>query len=137
MFAEKHYPDMIAPEELDTYLAKGWYRMGQTIFTTHFLCFGSQFYSAIWIRLDLQDYKFRKSLRKLLRKNDAFLRTAYGEAQITPQREALYQKYKREFPGVIAPSLLAKLLVTHFIQFVKTWVHPSFHWAFTQQLGTE
>ena len=31
------FPDHLAPSELDQYLAKGWYRMGTAVFTTHFL----------------------------------------------------------------------------------------------------
>jgi arginine-tRNA-protein transferase len=41
MFADKHYPENLNLWELDQYLEKGWYRMGQVIFTTHFLFFGS------------------------------------------------------------------------------------------------
>ena len=110
MFAEKHYPEVMIPEELDTYLAKGWYRMGQTIFTTHFLCFGRTFYSAIWIRLPLQGYQFRKSLRKIHRRNQERFQTKVGPASITPEKEQLYRRYKASFPGILAPSLRDSLL---------------------------
>ena len=110
MFAEKHYPEVMIPEELDAYLAKGWYRMGQTIFTTHFLCFGRSFYSAIWIRLPLQGYQFRKSLRKAFRRNQQRFRHRVGPASITPEKEQLYRRYKASFPGILAPSLKDSLL---------------------------
>ncbi|GJM33199.1 MAG: hypothetical protein DHS20C18_22000 [Saprospiraceae bacterium] len=110
MFAEKHYPETILPEELDSYLAKGWYRMGQTIFTTHFLCFDDQFYSAIWVRLPLVDYKFSKSLRKLLRQNDAKFQTKFRRANFNDEKEKLYQVYRATFPGLLAPSLKDSLL---------------------------
>ncbi|MEN0004700.1 MAG: arginine-tRNA-protein transferase [Bacteroidota bacterium] len=110
MFAEKHYPEMMLPEELDAYLASGWYRMGQTIFTTHFLCFGDQFYSAIWIRLHLGDYSFRKSLRKLIRKNLDQFTVSFHRATITPEKERLYRRYKGTFPGILAPTLRDSLL---------------------------
>ncbi len=109
MFAIKHYPRDLSGEELDLYLSRGWYRMGQTIFTTHFLCFENTFYSALWIRLDLEAYQFRKSLRKILRKNDAQYRWTYGKARIDEKREALYQLYKANFDGLLAPSLLDSL----------------------------
>jgi leucyl-tRNA---protein transferase len=109
MFAIKNYPDKITDEELDLYLAHGWYRMGQTIFTTHFLCFGEHFYSALWIRLNLRDYQYSKSLRKVLRRCQEQLSPAYGEAVIDEEREELYQKYRQSFPGMIAPSLLDSL----------------------------
>jgi leucyl-tRNA---protein transferase len=110
MFAEKHYPEMMIPEELDSYLARGWYRMGQTIFTTHFLCFGRSFYSAIWVRLPLVDYRFRKSLRKTFRRNRNNFRLAIGPASINAEKERLYRRYKTSFSGLLAPTLKDALL---------------------------
>lgn len=83
--------------------------MGQTIFTTHFLCFGDQFYSTLWIRQNLENYTFRKSLRKILRKNDQQFRCHFGAVELTDEKELLYQLYRQNFPGVIAPSLLESL----------------------------
>ena len=110
MFAEKHYPEGMIPEELDAYLARGWYRMGQTIFTTHFLCFGRAFYSAIWIRLPLRGYQFRKSLRKALRRNEKRFQTRIGPASLNQEKELLYRRYKASFPGILAPSLKDSLM---------------------------
>lgn len=110
MFAKKHYPDVLLPHELDHFLTRGWYRMGQTIFTTHFLCFGQEFYSAIWVRLPLKEYRFRKSLRKLIRRNKLTFNYRIQKAEITPEKEALYQKYRVSFPGMLAPSLKESLL---------------------------
>ena len=110
MFAEKHYPEMMIPEELDAYLAKGWYRMGQTIFTTHFLCFGRSFYSAIWVRLPLTGYRFRKSLRKIFNRNRREFQVTTGTASINAEKERLYRRYKSSFSGVLAPTLRDALL---------------------------
>lgn len=105
MFGEKRYPESLSPEELDIYLANGWYRMGQSIFTTHFLCFHDQFFSALWVRLSLKNYEFSKSLRKIIRRNYSAFDIRFQPAQITPEKEALYQKYKQGFPGQLAPTL--------------------------------
>lgn len=121
MFAIKHYPRDLSGEELDLYLSRGWYRMGQTIFTTHFLCFDSNFYSALWIRQDLEDYQFRKSLRKVLRKNDEKFRWTFGKARIDPKREELYQHYKADFDGILAPSLLDSLQDGEHINIYNTY----------------
>lgn len=110
MFAEKHYPELLLPEELDAYLANGWYRMGQTVFTTHFLCFGDQFYSAIWVRLNIKNYHFRKSLRKIIRKNLERFDISIHPANITSEKERLYARYKASFPGILAPTLRDALL---------------------------
>lgn len=109
-FAEKHYPDYLAPEELDTYLARGWYRMGQTIFTTHFLCFNEQLYSAIWIRLNLANHKYRKGQRRLLRRNSERFTIQYTPFRITPAKEQLFLRYKKSFKGYLGRSLRESLL---------------------------
>ncbi|MEM9992319.1 MAG: arginine-tRNA-protein transferase, partial [Bacteroidota bacterium] len=94
---------------LDHYLAKGWYRMGQGIFTCHFLCFGERIYSAIWLRLSLKDYTFRKSLRKVIKRNQQF-KTLIRPAQIDKQKEILYQRYRwYSFKGNISTSLQESL----------------------------
>jgi len=121
MFAKKHYPDTLLPHELDELLARGWYRMGQTIFTTHFLCFGQEFYSAIWVRLDLQGYRFRKSLRKIIRRNKEAFNYKIQPAEITEEKEKLYQKYRTSFSGMLAPSLKESLLDTEDTSIYNTY----------------
>ncbi len=111
MFAIKHYPEQIKGKELDDYLANGWYRMGQTIFTTHFLCFGEAFYSAIWVRLDLEKHEFSKSLRKIIKRNNERFQFHFGKAVIDISRENLYQRYRVTFPGfrLFSPELTRAL----------------------------
>ena len=110
MFTEKHYLDSISRRQLDAHLAKGWYRMGQAIFTCSFLIFNNQLYSAIWIRLPLANYQFRKSVRKIYRRNASQFRVELGPAELNLEKEALYQRYRRNFPGRLAPTLRTSLL---------------------------
>lgn len=110
MFTEKHYLDSISRRQLDAHLAKGWYRMGQAIFTCSFLVFDSQLYSVIWIRLPLQEYRFRKSLRKIYNRNQKDFRIEQGPANLNLEKEALYQRYRRSFSGRLAPTLRTSLL---------------------------
>jgi len=110
LFAEKHYPESISAENLDSYLRLGWYRMGQSIFTTHFLCFGKRFYSALWIRLNLFEHKFRKNQRKLMRQNGERFQIKYAPFQLTKEKEQLYWRYKKKFKGYLAGSLEESLL---------------------------
>ncbi len=109
-FAEKHYPETLLPEELDYYLSKGWYRMGQSVFTTHFLCFAQEFYSALWIRLPLKERTYSKSLRKNFRRNKEKFKVRVSPASITHEKELLYHRYKLNFPGILAPSIKDSLL---------------------------
>lgn len=110
MFAAKNYPDELNPAHLDAYLERGWYRMGQSIFTTHFLCFGKDFFSAVWVRLPLEGFQFGKRQAKLLRKNCAQFRCVFRPAVLDREKEELYQMYHQHFPGMLAPSLRDSLL---------------------------
>lgn len=105
MFTEKHFPTSISATELDAYLAQGWYRMGQSIFTCHFLFFNNNLYSPIWVRLPLEGYAFRKSLRKTISHCEQNFRTEIRPAELTDEKERLFQIYKANFDGNLAPTL--------------------------------
>lgn len=100
MFVHAESPSLMLPEELDTYLANGWFRMGQTIFTTQFLCFKNQLYNAIWLRVDLKKWKYDSVQVKLFKRNKQF-RTEIRKATYSDQHAQLFQKYKEgvEFDG--------------------------------------
>jgi arginine-tRNA-protein transferase len=104
MFAQVHCPEILAPEELDQYLEQGWFRMGQTIFTTNFLNFKSNFYSAVWLRISLRDFGNDNTQQKLLKKNSRF-RVEIKRASITPAQEALFARYKQHISFDASASL--------------------------------
>jgi leucyl-tRNA---protein transferase len=104
MFASVHFPDTLAPEELDRYLARGWFRMGQSIFTTNFLSFKDNLYNAIWLRIDLRSFEIDATQLSLMKKNAAF-KTEIKRASITEEKEALYAKYKEGIQFDASPSL--------------------------------
>lgn len=104
-YAEKNAPYVLSPESLDWYLNKGWYRMGASIFTTNFLFFGGQPYSAVWIRQDLGDFTFSRSQRRLLRRNAKQFTVAWGPRVIDGERNELYDRYAADFDGFLSPSI--------------------------------
>jgi arginine-tRNA-protein transferase len=104
MFAEVHCPRILHPGELDQYLAKGWFRMGQTIFTTNFLNFKSHFYSAIWLRISLPDFVVDKTQQKLYKRNAAF-RIEFRQASLTMEKERLFSSYKKNISFEASASL--------------------------------
>ena len=108
-YADKNTPYTLSPESLDWHLGNGWYRMGSTIFTTHFLFFKNRPYSALWIRIDLQGFRFSKSQRKLLRKNAKLFDVSVAPRKIDAQREALYRKYAKAFDGRLSPTIADSL----------------------------
>lgn len=110
MFTEKQFPSSISGEELDTYLANAWYRMGQAIFTCHFLFFEDNLFSPLWTRLPLKGYQFRKSLRKIISRNQQKFRTIFRPAVLDDEKENLFQKYRSKFNGRLSPTLKDNLL---------------------------
>ena len=109
MYTELHTPFFIQPEELDDYLDRGWFRMGQMIFTCHILCFNDEVYSTIWMRLNLKDFTFKRSMRKILNRNDRLFRVKIGDPVFEGDRQILYQKHKRRFEGYIPGTLKESL----------------------------
>jgi leucyl-tRNA---protein transferase len=94
MLAQSLSPFSMSPDSLDNYLDKGWFRMGQTIFTTNFLHFKDKLYSAIWLRIDLSRSVANATQKKLYKQNAKF-RTAIGPAIFTEEKEILYRKYRQ------------------------------------------
>jgi arginyl-tRNA--protein-N-Asp/Glu arginylyltransferase len=104
MFVDVHCPDRLEGTALDDYLEHGWFRMGQTIFTTNWLNFRDTFYSAIWLRVLLHDYAPDSTQRKLLQRNSRF-RAAVRPATVDIEKELLYIRYKQSVPFDASASL--------------------------------
>lgn len=95
---------VIKPEELDDFLALGWFRIQQTIFTTNTLQFNNQEYKAIWLRVNLHDFHPDKRYLTLKKRNKNF-RIEIQKAIISPQHEILFSSYKKGISFETAPSL--------------------------------
>jgi leucyl-tRNA---protein transferase len=104
MLAQVHFPQTVLTEELDRYLAEGWFRMGQTIFTTNFLNFNKNFYSAVWLRLVLSECGRQQSFEKLKKLNSKF-RISFKPATVTDEKEILFSRYRREISFEASPSV--------------------------------
>ena len=106
MLAELHYPtNSLKGEQLDEYLAMGWFRMGQAIFTTNFLKFNGLIYSVIWLRIDLLAFKPSKTQQKLQKLNANFKVEIKLSTFLSPEHLILFFKYKNHVPFDVAPSL--------------------------------
>jgi leucyl-tRNA---protein transferase len=109
MFAIARSPQSISDAELDNYLAQGWFRMGQSIFTTNFIHFKNEIYSTIWLRILLDDLVDDGTQKKLFKRNSNFT-TDVQRATITEEKEELYYRYKESLPFQPTESLRSLLL---------------------------
>lgn len=110
MLSKTHYPESLPPDQLDEYLEKGWFRMGQMIFTCHFLCLEGDLYSPVWVRLSLTNHTFSKRLRKKIRKVESQFLIEVKPFELNEEKEALYQLHKSRFSGFICETLAESLL---------------------------
>lgn len=107
MFAQIAHPEKLASKELDVFLENGWFRMRQTIFTTNFLHFNQQYYSAIWLRVAMAAYKEDNKFKSLQKLNKAFRieikKSVTGNISLA--QELLFQQYRQSISFEISPSL--------------------------------
>ena len=99
------YPEILRPEELDRYLAMGWFRMRQSVFTCDILLKEYSVHNTVWIRTPLQGYNFSKSLRKLMRRNNRRFSSTLMPFFISYEMEELYQRYRAGFKGDLSETL--------------------------------
>ena len=99
-----YYPEELSGEELDAFLARGWYRMGQSIFTTHFISLRDEAYRVFWFRYDLQKLKLGKSIKRLIKLNSPF-HVTIRPFELSEELEQLYSLYKTHIDFEAAQSI--------------------------------
>ena len=95
---------IIRGEALDFYLAQGYYRMQQDLFTCQFVPFDGRLYTAHWLRLDLGRVQWGPEQRRLLRRN-ARLAATVRPFRLTPEYEELYARYRAAITFDAAPTV--------------------------------
>ncbi len=93
IYYDIHYPEQLTGKELDDYLANGWYRMQQMIFTTDVILKETRLLPVFWLRLAVEKYSFGKKHQQLIALNNKY-NSNCGDAVITGELEKLYQLYK-------------------------------------------
>ena len=88
-----YYPERMNGKELDDFLEMGWYRIGQSIFTTHFVLLNDYIYRVFWLRYNLKNVTLTKSQQRLKNTNKQF-NVSVKPLEITDEIENLYADYK-------------------------------------------
>ena len=99
------YPIFLSPEQLDAVLEKGWFRMHESVFTTHFYMREGKLLSTVWLRSVLGSYKFSKNQRKRLRSIYRDCDIHFSPLRLCSEHEDLYQKYMSIAKGKRAESI--------------------------------
>ena len=103
-----HRPKTLTGAELDRFLAIGWYRMGQSIFTTNHIFQGDHAYWVYWLRYHLPEVSFTAKQKKLMARNSRFSMEV-KPFRLTREHEALYEQY---YEGIVfeAPPTISSFL---------------------------
>lgn len=114
MFKDLHIVPRITGAMLDEYLALGWYRMGQIIFTTDYLYKEDQYLRVFWLRYRMDLFCFSRKQEKLLCLPEGFSVTNQP-LRITEELETLYQSYRNKIDFEVSPTLRENLFSLCFI----------------------
>ena len=109
IYYDVHYPGSLTPNQLDEYLARGWYRMQQMIFTTDVIVKENRLLPVFWLRLSLQQYTPTKKATKIIALNKGFS-VSYSSAVITEELEELYTLYRSSVNFELSASIQDSLL---------------------------
>jgi arginine-tRNA-protein transferase len=109
IYYQVHHPMTMPGALLDNYLANGWYRMQQTIFTTDILIKNDLVIPVFWLRLVLKRYTPVKSSQKIIQVNKD-CRVILTSGAITEEAEALYQLYKASVDFEVSDTIHSYLV---------------------------
>jgi len=109
IYYDIHAPESLSAAALDEYLAMGWYRMQEKIFTTDVIIKDNSLLPVFWLRLSLASYTYDKKAKAILAKNKGYT-VACHDFQLTEELEQLFQLYKAAMDFDIAETLQQSLL---------------------------
>lgn len=106
------HPNFVHGALLDDYLAQGWYRMGQRLFTNDYIYLNKQWIRVFWLRFRLKDWSPSPTHRKILRHFQE-LNVRIVPFEFDEEKEALYQEYRTaiDFDG---PEFATEFLLDTF-----------------------
>ena len=122
-FAHRASAKGLLPEHWDEAWSRGWFRMRQSVFTTHFLEFDRKIFSALWLRVGLKRWSFDHKFLELKKRNARFRVEIHPADPEGPSAddEALYRIYRESLSFQPAPTLTDLLVGSDLDSEIPTW----------------
>lgn len=98
----------VTGELLDAFLANGFYRYGQLLFTTNYIEYSNTWHDVFWLRTHLPSVKLSNSAQKISKLNKSF-RYTISPLEITSEMEELFSLYRNHVSFDHADSIHANL----------------------------
>jgi arginine-tRNA-protein transferase len=102
-------PENLNHAELDDYLSRGWYRIGQTLITTNWSILGEKFFSVFWMRYNLSLFHPVGSAKRIAKTGSSFSMEV-KEVHFNAELEDLFQAYRVKIAFDTAPTLEQHLM---------------------------
>ena len=116
-----YYPEHITTSQLDTILERGWYRMGQGVFTCDYIIKEEIYYRVYWLRYQLKNLSLGSSQQQIIKRNRRF--SVYNKPfELTEELEALYAAYKTGIDFDPSPSVRQWLFKDDLKNIFDTWL---------------
>lgn len=111
MYSEKEMPSEVKGDNLDAYLAKGWFRMRDSIFTvSHLVDYENvSLHQVSWLRFQLDQIVEKKSQKKIRKKNSEFQVRYATNYQATEIHNSLFERYVESIDFHTYPSITEAL----------------------------
>jgi len=119
VYYDIHRLQSLSGTQLDDYLAEGWYRMQQLIFTTDVIVKEDKLLPVFWLRLSLDKYTPTKKSTKIKALNKKYS-VEFNSGMITEEMEELYTLYKSSVGFEISESIADNLIGDHEGSIYKT-----------------
>lgn len=107
---EEFHASQIAPERLDSLLAKGWRHFGEHFYRYNLGWYQNDIRAVIPVRIRLADFSFSKSQRRILNKNRD-LQTVIRPIEITPDTVEMFERHRWRFADHIPLTIYTFLSV--------------------------
>ncbi|MAX80675.1 MAG: hypothetical protein CL843_10940 [Crocinitomicaceae bacterium] len=105
MLVQFYHPSALTKDQLDQFLANGWFRSSIMLHKSKVICLNETIFSIVNIRLPLGGYALKKRHRKLFRKVLNNFEVIIQPASITEEKNDLYNLHKKRFKGFVHNDL--------------------------------
>ena len=99
-------PEAVSAQELDSYLARGWYRVGSALLSARYYLHEDEVYSTIWTRLPLDGWRLRRGQRRRVSRMSRRFEIRLLPFVLSSEYEVLYRRYLEVAPGDRSETLV-------------------------------
>lgn len=101
---EEFYASQVSPEQTDLLLSEGWRHFGEHFYRYNLGYYKYDIRTVYALRVNLGKFSFSKNQRRILKRNED-LRIVIRPIEVTPEKEALFERHKQRFEYGVPDSL--------------------------------